>query len=751
MRIGLRVGVSLSVVLILVACLFAFFEVKAQELRTRENLERQAMILADTVAEAVGGPLERKSRAGIQHVLERVGAGLVGLAIYEPDGTLYAVTPTLAGRLPSRPSAVNAAAVRKTGSGSYIQLENTSVYVYARPLRNEDSIVGTLALFEDATPVEVQTAKLWRESLKRLLVEMLLIPFFAFIVVRWSVQGPIARTAQWMTDLRKGKSNSRPGLSDEELFKPLTQEVKHFAQSLEAARAAAAMEARLRIAAQTIWTSERLRAHVRNKLQGQPLFVVSNREPYEHVRQGKGSEIRIPASGLVTALEPILRACDGTWIAHGAGNADREAVDSHDRLRVPPEEPAYTLRRVWLTPEEEKGYYYGFANEGLWPLCHIAHTRPLFRADDWGCYQAVNQKFAEAVLDEIKGTDRPAVLVQDYHFALLPSLIKEKRPDARVAIFWHIPWPNPQAFGICPWQRDLLDGLLGADLIGFHIQSHCNYFLETVDGALESRVDWERFSVSRRDHLTQVRTFPISVAIPEKPSGTKPTTSVYLQRATLFRNLGVHATYMGIGVDRVDYTKGIIERFAGIERFLEKYPAYQKQFTFVQIGAPSRTNIKSYSDLLAQVGAEAARINARFQTNDWKPIVLLQKHHSHKEIESYYRAADLCLVTSLHDGMNLVAKEFIAARDDEEGALILSHFTGASRALHDALLVNPYDKNELAEAIHLALEMDPEEKKARMQRMRHFVEENNIFRWAGDLITELAGIRLERTEPIRSG
>lgn len=750
MRIGLRVGVSLSVVLISVACIFAFFEVRSQELRSRENLENQARILAESLAEGVEVPLERKSRANFQHTLEQLGARLAGLAVYEPNGTPIAITSALAGRLKSRPPAVDAAAVQKNGSGCYISLDHIPVYVYALPLHKDDSIVGTLALFEDATSVEEQSSKLWRESLKRLLVEMLLIPFFAFLVVRWSIQVPIARTAEWMNDLRKGKSISRPSLPDEDLFKPLTLEVRHFARSLEAARASAEQEARLRITGQSIWTPERLRAHVQSKLEGQPLFVVSNREPYQHVHQGKSTGVLVPASGLVTALEPILRACDGTWIAHGAGDADREAVDSHDRLRVPPEEPAYTLRRVWLTPEEEKGYYYGFANEGLWPLCHIAHTRPIFRAKDWGYYQEVNEKFAQAVLDEIEGVENPAVLAQDYHFALLPRMIKEKRPDARVAIFWHIPWPNPQAFGICPWRRELLDGLLGADLVGFHIQSHCNYFLETVDQTLESRLDWERFAVVRLKHLTLVRTFPISVAFPETRLAPPVSGSVYLERAAIFRNLGVQATYMGIGVDRVDYTKGILERFLGIERFLERYPAYQKQFTFVQVGAPSRTSIKSYSDLLVEVGAEAERINLRFQTNSWKPIVFLQKHHSHQDIERFYRAADLCMVTSLHDGMNLVAKEFVASRDDDEGVLILSRFTGASSELHDALMVNPYDKDQLADALRRALEMDPEEKKARMQRMRHIVRENNIFRWAGDLITDLAEIRLERKEVIRT-
>jgi trehalose-6-phosphate synthase len=343
----------------------------------------------------------------------------------------------------------------------------------------------------------------------------------------------------------------------------------------------------------------------------------------------------------------------------------------------------------------------------------------------------------------MQGTESPVVLVQDYHFALLPRLIKAERPDARVAIFWHIPWPNPQAFGICPWQRELLDGLLGADLIGFHIQSHCNYFLETVDAAMESRIDWDRFAVNRRGHLTQVRRFPISVAFTGPPADSPVSSedSPYVERAALLKNLGVKAIFIGIGVDRVDYTKGILERFRAIERFLEKYPLYQKQFTFVQIGAPSRTHIKRYQDLLAEVGSEAARINQRFQTSEWKPILLLNRQHTHLEIEAYYKAADLCMVTSLHDGMNLVAKEFVAARDDEQGVLILSHFTGAARELHDALAVNPYDTENLADAVRLGLEMDPEERRARMQQMRRVIREHNIYRWAATLISDLAEIR----------
>jgi trehalose 6-phosphate synthase len=590
--------------------------------------------------------------------------------------------------------------------------------------------------------------QLWRDTFLRALLNTLVIALITMVIIRWSLERPIARTAQWMRELRIGHPVHAPPLPKEDLFKPLAQEVTHLAKSLEATRAMAEEEARLRQAGESLWTAERLRLHVQSKLRGAPLFVVSNREPYMHVHRGKSIEAMVPASGLVTALEPVLRACAGTWIAHGSGDADRERADQAGRVRVPPEEPQYTLRRVWLSKEEERGYYFGFANEGLWPLCHIAHTRPIFRSSDWEQYQNVNRKFAETLLEEMEGAEQPAVLVQDYHFALMPRLVKQKRPDARVAIFWHIPWPNPEAFGICPWQRELLDGLLGADLVGFHIQAHCTNFLESVDSALESRIEWERFAVNRSGHFTMVRRLPISVAYSQGSGQFNVIESHSVERAELLRNLGVQSIFLGVGVDRVDYTKGILERFGGIERFLEKYPVYQKQFTFLQIGAPSRTEITRYHDLLEEVEAEAGRINARYQTRDWKPIIFLKKHHSHHEIEAFYKASDLCLVTSLHDGMNLVAKEFVAARDDEQGALILSRFTGACRELRDALIVNPYDIEQMADAIRYAIEMDPEERRAKMRRMRRVVKENNIYRWAANLITELSEIRLETGEMV---
>jgi trehalose 6-phosphate synthase len=463
-----------------------------------------------------------------------------------------------------------------------------------------------------------------------------------------------------------------------------------------------------------------------------------------HEKRGKKIECLVPASGLVTALEPVLQACGGTWIAHGSGDADREVVDARSQIRVPPEEPQYTLKRVWLSKEEEEGYYYGFANEGLWPLCHIAHTRPSFREADWQYYQTVNRKFAKAATEEMKGVAEPLVLIQDYHFALLPRLIKEERPDARVALFWHIPWPNPESFGICPWQRELLHGMLGADLIGFHIQFHCNNFLETVDRTLESRIEWEHFTVQRSAHTTLVKPFPISIAL--GGASLPPRTSqVRFSKDGLLKELGVTAKYLGVGVDRIDYTKGILERFLAVERLLEKYPVYHEDFTFIELGAPSRTHIKKYHDFIAEVEAESDRINWRFQTKKWKPIIFLKRHHSHGEIQPFYETADLCMVTSLHDGMNLVAKEYIGARENESGVLILSQFTGASRELHDALIVNPYDIDQMAEAIRVALEMKPDEQKARMRRMRETIKDRNIYRWAADLIAALAEVRLEKS------
>jgi len=744
--LSVRLIVSLIVGITLVSLGFSYYQVIGQKRALRSDLERRADVLGESVAGNVEKAWENGSERGLQRLVQRFGnrEHLLGVAVYDRQGKTVAITSELAAVLKAMPQDVTRAMAEGHGESSFVRAGNDSLHIFALPLRRQDEIAGGLAVVHDVSYIHAQSLRAWREVFLRVLIQVFLIVFITLLIVRWSIAGPIARAAQWMRALRMGRISSHQQMPDLDLFRPLAWEVVTLAESLSQARNAAENEARLREASESMWTADRLAVQVQARLDGGRLFVVSNREPYAHQRNGKSLEVIVPPSGLVTALEPVLYACDGTWIAHGSGDADAEVVDAQDHLRVPPDDARYTLRRVWLSKEEEEGYYYGFANEGLWPLCHIAHTRPIFRAQDWQHYQDVNRKFTAAVLEEIKDTPKPVVLVQDYHFALLPRMIKEKRPDARVAIFWHIPWPNVEAFGICPWQRQLVDGLLGADLIGFHIQSHCNNFLQTVDRVVESRSDWEHFSVQRQNHRTIVRPFPISVALTDDESVESNNHGVnYLERPALMRSLGLEAAFMGIGVDRVDYTKGILERFQAIERFFEKYPKYQGQFTFVQIGAPSRTHIKRYHDLLAEVEAEAERINWRFQTGKWKPIVSLKRQHSHEELERYYSAADLCLVTSLHDGMNLVAKEFLAARRDERGVLILSQFTGAARELRDALLVNPYDIDQTAEAIRAALEMEPEEKQLRMHRMRRVVKEHNIYRWAGSLITELCELRLE--------
>jgi alpha,alpha-trehalose-phosphate synthase [UDP-forming] len=742
--LSLRLIVSLIVGITLVSLLSAYYSVRLEQQSLRRDLERRAEVLGESLAANVERSLEKGSPRDLQRIVQRFGnrEHLAGIAVYNASGDLMAETPGLASVLSKSPAVVTSAILDDRGSAEFTRSGISSLHVYAMPLHHEDHVIGSLAIVHDSGFIAAQTRQVWREAFLRVLLQVVIIALVTLLIVRWSLTGPIARAALWMRTLRTQRGSSRHTVPDLDLFQPLASEVATIARSLNSARSAAETEARLRQAGESTWTAQRLAVHVRSKLDESRLFVVSNREPFIHTRQGKHMGAMVPASGLVTALDPVLQACDGTWIAYGSGDADRDTVDLNDRLRVPPDDPRYSLRRVWLNDDEENGYYYGFANEGLWPLCHIAHTRPLFRASDWEQYQAVNRKFADALAEEMAPIEQPVVLVQDYHFALLPRMIKERRPDARVAIFWHIPWPNAEAFAICPWQRELLDGLLGADLIGFHVQAHCNNFQQTVDRTLEAQVDWEHFTVKRNDHITMVRPFPISVDFDEFKSLSGEVADSNSERVALLKELGVESIFMGVGVDRVDYTKGILERFLAIERLFEQYPAYIKQFVFVQIGAPSRTHIKRYHDLLVEVAAESDRINRRFQTANWKPIIFLNRQHSHSEIERYYRAADLCLVTALHDGMNLVAKEFLAARDDEDGMLVLSCFTGAARELRDALLVNPYDIDQTVAAIRLALVMDPEEKKQRMQRMRKLVREQNIYRWAGDLIGQLCEVRL---------
>ncbi|MGA8100577.1 MAG: trehalose-6-phosphate synthase, partial [Candidatus Acidiferrales bacterium] len=578
----------------LVTFLVARSQVRSEKQGMRDDLQRRAEVLAESLQEIIEPILEKNETNQLRRVVERFQnrEHLDGVGIYGPQGQLVAESSSLGATFQAPQMSIATARLQDRGFGELRTLGGNSTHIYyqplhhtidanGKPLQHATDVIGVLTIYHDAGYIEAQTEQVWRETLWHVVIQVLLIVLITVALLRWAIFLPLTRTEQWIRELRSGRGAPRSPLPTEELFQPLSREVAKLAQSLTEARASAEEEARLRETGESLWTAERLRISMQTKLRGRPLFVVSNREPYEHVRRGKTIETMVPASGLVTALEPILRACGGTWIANASGDADRDVVDKHDRVRVPPEQPEYTLRRIWIDEEAYDGYYLGFANEGLWPLCHIAHTRPIFRISDWEHYSEVNSQFCDAVLKEMEGAVEPIVLIQDYHFALLPRLIKQKRPDARVAIFWHIPWPNPEAFHICPWQKELLDGLLGADLVSFHIQAHCNNFLETIDRALESRIDWDRFSVNRGDQTTLVRPHPISVAWPER-HGRPPARVTPEERTAILQSLDVEASFVGLGVDRLDYTKGIMERFRGIESFLQKNPSMREHFTFIQ-------------------------------------------------------------------------------------------------------------------------------------------------------------------------
>jgi trehalose 6-phosphate synthase len=720
---------------VLVMAGFTAFRIGEEQRRLTADLEQRAALLSEGLKEAVEPAVVKGSTQAIERILKKSGRPYRGIAVYDKYAGLIAATSALVPAPPASMPEVTEAITKGTVQKSLREIDGKRRYVYATPLhRDDDETAGALVIFLDASHLSDAEWQIWQDNALRFLVLAIVVSLITYLIVRTSITQPITKMAQWTRTLKTGTAAPLPDVPDASLFGSLAEEVSGLARSLHRARTAAQREAALRLSGESVWTEDRLKQFVSLRFGDRPLIVVSNREPLSHVRRGREIVTQAPASGLVTAMEPVMRACGGVWVAHGSGDADQEVVDERGRVGIPPEDPRYTLRRVWLSKEEEDGYYYGFANEGLWPLCHIVHTRPLFRPDDWGYYLAVNRKFADTVLEEMEGTDAPMALIQDYHFALLPALIKEKRPDARVAIFWHIPWPNSEAFSICPWQREILEGMLGADLIGFHTQYHCNNFLDTVERAIESLIDWEHFSVVRGQRTTYVKPFPISVA----PEFVEDPPAV--SRKELLAELGISAEFLGVGVERIDYTKGIPERFLALQRFFERYPSYRERVVFVQLASPSRNEIARYQELQLQIEQTVESVNRALATRTWRPILYLKRHHDRRAIWPFYRHADFCMVTSLHDGMNLVAKEFVSVRDDGDGVLIVSRFTGAARELRDALLVNPYDFDETAEAIRTAVEMAPEERMARMTRMRQVILEHNIYRWAGLLLNDVSRI-----------
>lgn len=727
----------------LIGITFTFNQVNQEEKRLRSDLQYRSTLFAVSLREAVEPNFINKSEAYLKSVVERFTTTerFAGISIYDNRGTVIVSSYDPSISIPQIQQIVTDVMDSDKANGDFVRLDDRKMYVFAVPLRDGPSVVGALMILQNASYIDTQLTQIWKTDLIRFFTQATLLALVSLFIIRWLIYSPVKSLVESIKATRTngGKNSSSIQLPSNPLLQPLVREVSNIQKSLYQARLTASEEARMRQEKlDTPWTEQRLQEFVKTVLKGRSLVIVSNREPYIHEKKNGKITYYFPASGMVTALEPIMQACGGTWIAHGSGNADNLVVDKNDTVAVPPDDPKYSLRRVWLTEEEESGYYYGFSNEGLWPLCHIAHARPTFRKEDWEMYQKVNGMFAEVILKQIKNEHKPILLIQDYHFTLLPAMIKKSRPDAIIGLYWHIPWPSWESFSICPYRKEILSGMLGADLLGFHTQLHCNNFIDTIGHELEARIDLEQFAVVKQSHTTYVKPFPISIAFYE--SDRQKTPSMDGERKKLLEELNIDAQYIGVGIDRLDYTKGIIERMRAIEAFLQKYPSYIKKFVFLQISAPSRSKIQMYKDFDRDVSVEVDRINKAFEKDGWNPIVLLKHHHDRDQIRRLYRAADFCLVTSLHDGMNLVAKEFIAARSDEQGVLILSQFAGASRELREALIVNPYDVEYVGDTIKQALEMSASEQTRRMRKLRATVDNYNVFRWSAELLRTLTTI-----------
>ena len=735
MRTALRYALPIIFGLGLFTAL-AFFVVRAT---SRSWFEDDVRMRAELALRGARGPLSarwaRGDRAGVVELLNDITSDerILAAVACAPDGSIFARTTDF-------PSGVSCSRfiAGAFGKGGQPQVWNhdahigrSDVYLSAFPiLAPAGAPLGAVGLIHDMTFIEQREAATRQAAL------------WLFGVM--ALGAILLSTGVARASLRRFRAEVRALVKGEEKrgeFQPLLRDVRELAAQLAAETPGGNGKD---------WTPERLRGVLHEHLRGEKVVLLANREPYIHQREADGSiKVLHPASGLVTALEPVMRACSGVWVAHGSGNADKESSDRRGRVRVPPGEEAYTIRRVWLTPEEERGYYYGFANEGLWPLCHMAHARPSFREADYEHYKRVNLRFAEAVCDEVDRED-PIVLVQDYHFALAPRLIRERLPRATILAFWHIPWPNAEQFGICPFREELVEGLLGSSIVGFHTQAHCNNFVDSIDRYLEARIDRERIAIVHGRETTLVRAYPISIDWPNRWADKTPPAAEC--RKKIFAELGLKPdALLGVGIDRLDYTKGIEERLLAVEQTLERFPQFRGRFTFLQLAAPSRTIIDRYRELNDRVEQVVKRINERFGSGAYQPVILQRRHHEPPRVFEVLRAADVCYVSSLHDGMNLVAKEFIAAHDDERGVLVLSQFTGAARELAEALIVNPYDLKEASSALAAALTMPAHEQADRMRALRALVAEFNVYRWAGRMLGDAARLRQKDRLSLRLG
>ena len=731
MRTTLRLQLRFLLPLALVLVAAAHLTLPLVDRLTVRWFARDLDLRGDLIANALSDPLVDALDAGdtarIDALFERtvLDERLLALGLCSPDHRL--AQPTRA--FPVELGCAQAATLGET-SRPLFAAATGAVHVRVRPLRTGDADGPRLVLVHDFSFVE-HRSKDSRGYLVVLIVAMgAAMALITVVVAQLSWRGWVAGARAVL----RGEGLLRPLSPPPPEFAPIAAELRARLRGLED-------EYRRARGPETTWNAERLRRLLATELHDQEVIVVSNREPYLHEREGDRILVRRPASGLVTAIEPVMRACSGTWIAHGSGSADRESVDGHDRVRVPPGEEDYTLRRLWLTEEEERGYYYGFANEGVWPLCHAAHVRPVFRESDWRRYRAVNRRFAEAVVAEARSDD-PIVLVQDYHFALLPAMLRERLPRATIITFWHIPWPSPESFGICPWSQELLRGMIGSTILGFHTKHHCRNFMETVDRQLEARIEHEHDTISHEGKETLIESYPISIEWPS-PEVCAAWPAPAICRERVFERFGLRSdARLAVGVDRFDYTKGILERLHAVERMLEKYPEWTGRFGFVQIAAPTRSALDEYRAFQVRIESVAERINRRFGRDDYRPVHLVAEHHDQDALIELYRAADACVVTSLHDGMNLVSKEFVAARDDERGVLVLSRYAGAAREMTEALIVNPYHVEETADALQRAITMPAEEQQVRMASLRDTVREFNVYRWAGRMLSDAARVRM---------
>ena len=719
----LRYGAVAALIALLVSLTLLPLGSSLVEQWSRRDVEMRSALVFNSIQEPLSEMLAKGERARIGKLFDRLATDsrVAAVAFCEGNGPPEIASPDI-------PATLTCEQIARPEKPNYTTFADAgrNMLVASFPVTG-GATSGHLIILHDLTFAERRGVEA-RNYLSLLLGGIVLVSgALAVALVLFILR-------QWLHSFRQAVSSvARNGAPDPSAdFGMLDREIRQTLRQLEMGRSIIPAE-------QTDWNKETIRNIMKSELPGVEVIVAANREPYIHNRGPDGIDLQIPASGLVSALEPVMRACGGTWIAHGSGSADQETVDAYDRIAVPPGAPEYTLRRIWISETEQDGYYYGLANEGLWPLCHIAFTRPIFREADWRAYRAINERFAQAVVAEAKTTN-PIVLIQDYHFALLPRMVREALPDATIITFWHIPWPNSETFGIFPWKEDIIHGLLGSTIVGFHTQFHCNNFLETVDRFMESRIDREQESVTLKGHETFVRPYPISIDWP--PAALKAQKDIDTCRRNVRERFGLAPdSHIAVGIERFDYTKGVLDRIHAVDELLRAHPEWIGRFTLVQAAAPTRSKLPTYKALQEEAMRLAHEVNAHYPDASQPPVKLIIRHHDPVEVFELFRAADACIVSSLHDGMNLVAKEFIAARDDEMGVLLLSNFAGASRELPEALIINPYDAHAMGEILHQALTMPASEQHERMRLMRDYVSTRNVYRWAGRMLIDASRMR----------